>query len=310
MPSTPSSPPESFSGRIFPVGDPDPCGYRIDRHEGPAREIDAGIPPGWLAVLLCLSGAVEHLEGRRAQAVPGGWRWCPPVTAATARLRLTGPGPHRLVVIAWDPLWLVRRVGAQAAALKPFAAAACGVRAAGRVRRDAPEPLTAHHLHQADLLRQPSVPQSALPLWYEARALGWAATCLFAADDHLFCHRRQRADRERVDRCLAILRQEFSEPLVLESLARRVGVSPFHLSRTFARVTGETLQRHARRLRVEHAARLIRAGTHNVTEAAFAVGYSSLGHFASAFRQVFRTTPSRFARGEAGPPTLDPGRER
>lgn len=294
-PALPSPP-----GRLFPAGDPCGCGYVVHWHEGGEREIDAGIPVGWLSVLLCLAGAVEHIEGRRVQSVPGGWRWCPPVSKIPIRLSLSGPGPHRLVVLGWDPDWLVRRVGAHAAALKPFVAVACGARAAGRNRRDEPEPLTTHHLHQADLLRHPTVPQSALPVWFEARALGWAATCLFAADGELFCHRRQRVDRERVDRCLAILRQEFIEPLALDALARRVGVSPFHLSRTFARVTGETLQRHVRRLRVEHAARLIRAGTHNVTEAAFAVGYSSLGHFASAFRQVFRTTPSRFARVSPG----------
>ena len=45
---------------------------------------------------------------------------------------------------------------------------------------------------------------------------------------------------------------------------------------------------------MEKAATLLQAGSHNVTEAAFAVGYSSLGHFSKNFCEVMGCCPTLY----------------
>ena len=55
-----------------------------------------------------------------------------------------------------------------------------------------------------------------------------------------------------------------------------------------------TIPQFLRRVRMERAAELLRAGRHNVTEAAFAVGYSSLGHFSKSFCEVMGCCPTLY----------------
>ena len=45
---------------------------------------------------------------------------------------------------------------------------------------------------------------------------------------------------------------------------------------------------------MERAAELLKRGACNVTEAAFAVGYSSLGHFSTAFHETFGCCPGLY----------------
>jgi transcriptional regulator GlxA family with amidase domain len=173
-------------------------------------------------------------------------------------------------------------------------------------------PLTPELEHLAEGLRHPPPLQAARALWYESKALELAARFLFQAspDAELFCDRQKRVARERVERVVAILKADLTQPPDLEALGRQVGCSPFHLSRTFSAEMGATIPQYLRRLRLERAAELLRAGRHNVTEAAMAVGYSSLSHFSQAFHEHFGCCPGLYpapgpqlaqkARGKSG----------
>jgi AraC-like DNA-binding protein len=55
-----------------------------------------------------------------------------------------------------------------------------------------------------------------------------------------------------------------------------------------------TISRYLGNLRLERAAELLRSGRLNVTEAATAVGYSSLSHFSKAFAEMFGVSPCVF----------------
>ncbi len=145
-------------------------------------------------------------------------------------------------------------------------------------------------------LRQPPVRQGARPLWFEGKVLEVIAHHLFgpAADDELFCDRQKRVARERVQRVIAVLEANLAEAPDLESLARQVGCSPYHLSRTFSAETGLTIPQFLRQRRLERAGELLRSGRRNVTEAALEVGYSSLSHFSQAFREHFGCCPGLY----------------
>jgi AraC-like DNA-binding protein len=90
------------------------------------------------------------------------------------------------------------------------------------------------------------------------------------------------------------LARGIESPPSLSQLGREVGCSPFYLSRLFSEHTGMTISRYLRNLRLERAAELLRRGRVNVTEAAMAVGYSSLSHFSKAFAEMFGVCPSVF----------------
>ena len=133
-------------------------------------------------------------------------------------------------------------------------------------------------------------------LWYQAKALEVAAEFFFLApgDRELFCQRQQRLAAERVEKVIALLRKDLSDPPNLEEIGRLVGCSPFHLSRTFSAATGMTIPQYTRQLRMERAAELLRSGKFNVTEAALEVGYSSLSHFSQAFHETFGCCPGLY----------------
>jgi AraC-like DNA-binding protein len=151
-------------------------------------------------------------------------------------------------------------------------------------------------------LREPPVFLGGQGLWFQSKALELAAQVFFApepARPEFFCARQRRLARGRVEAVMLILRETLQEPPPLEELARRVGCSPFYLSRTFSQRTGCTIPQYLRRVRMEQAAELLLSGGYNVTEAAFAVGYSSLGHFSRSFCEEIGCCPALFPGARA-----------
>jgi len=90
------------------------------------------------------------------------------------------------------------------------------------------------------------------------------------------------------------LETSLDEPLDLEALARRAGYAKHHFHRVFRGVIGESVAAHVRRLRLERAARRLRAGASNVTDAAFDAGYDAAEAFTRAFAQHFGVAPSEY----------------
>lgn len=167
------------------------------------------------------------------------------------------------------------------------------------------KPLTIAHEQLAARLTAPPVSPSALPLWFQSKVLELVAEFLFAPAPEMFCERQKKLAHDRVERVKELLERHLENPPSLEELGRQVGVSQYYLSRTFSSETGMTIPQYLRRVRMERAATFLLAGTHNVTEAAFAVGYSSLGHFSKSFCEVVGCCPTLYptlyqARGLAG----------
>jgi AraC-like DNA-binding protein len=127
-------------------------------------------------------------------------------------------------------------------------------------------------------------PVACLTLWWRGRIFDFLAhTRPRARRGRPPAPHRHAHELERARRAEAGLRARLDQPLDLGALARHVGCSPSHLSRTFAATTGMTLAACLRHLRIEEAARLLRATHCSVTEAAYSVGYRSLSAFTRAF---------------------------
>jgi AraC family transcriptional regulator len=84
----------------------------------------------------------------------------------------------------------------------------------------------------------------------------------------------------------------------LSEIADACDASAFHLTRTFAGVTGVPLMRYVRRRRLTEAARLLAGGATDILTTALTCGYGSHEAFTRAFREEFGITPEELrARG-------------
>lgn len=89
------------------------------------------------------------------------------------------------------------------------------------------------------------------------------------------------------------LQDHFRSPLNLKEVADRCGVSREHFIRAFGRRYGEPPGEMLRRLRLEHAHRMLRATQMPVQEVALASGFADANSFCRAYRQRFGDTPGR-----------------
>lgn len=156
--------------------------------------------------------------------------------------------------------------------------------------------LGSDHRQMVMSLRRPPVFAAAHRMWYQAKALEVASALLYQApaDDDLFCNRQKRQSLDRVQRVIALLKENLLSPPSLEEIGRRVGCSHFYLSRVFSQEMGKPIFQYLRDLRMEKAAELLREGRLNVTQVALEVGYSSPSHFSTAFHEVYGCCPGLY----------------
>ncbi len=95
---------------------------------------------------------------------------------------------------------------------------------------------------------------------------------------------------------LAWLAEHFREPVRVAQLARMSGLSYRGWTSRFAATIGGGVGAHLARLRIDHARRLLAAGT-PVIDASLSAGYADLSHFYRQFRRSTGLPPARWARG-------------
>jgi len=102
------------------------------------------------------------------------------------------------------------------------------------------------------------------------------------------------------DEAAAILASEFSRPVKVDDIARRVATSPRQLQRVFAEVSGLGFRAYLRQVRMCHAAKLLAETDLPVKEVARQVGYRDPSQFSKAFKRAHGVTPSQSRAGAAG----------
>ncbi len=92
----------------------------------------------------------------------------------------------------------------------------------------------------------------------------------------------------------AYINQNLDKDLPLSSLAKRVGLSPFHFHRKFGAYFGESLHQHIKRLRLERAAYALINGSTPVRQIARDSGYKTVSAFSHAFSGFAGESPTRY----------------
>ena len=99
-------------------------------------------------------------------------------------------------------------------------------------------------------------------------------------------------------RALRFLRENFYERLTLSDVANRVGLSPDYLGKLFRLELRRSFREYLTGLRIEEAKRLLRDGSANLGDIAYACGFDDPSYFTRVFRKTIGITPSRYR--EAG----------
>jgi len=82
--------------------------------------------------------------------------------------------------------------------------------------------------------------------------------------------------------------------LNVKTIIKHFGISRTQFYRKMEEHTSVSLSQYIRSIRLENALELLNANELNLTEIAYAVGFSSLSHFSKTFKKVYGKTPSEW----------------
>lgn len=103
------------------------------------------------------------------------------------------------------------------------------------------------------------------------------------------------ADAAFLERVRTVIERSMDdEDFGVEAMALAVGQSRSSLHRHLSNITGESPSHLLRRMRLERGADLLRRRAGTVSEIAYAVGFKSVAHFSTSFRQHFDQTPTAY----------------
>jgi AraC family transcriptional regulator len=259
------------------------------------------------SVEICL-----NLEGEAEFSIAGKKQALPPASATfyfrgrqTLNAHRLPQQRHQFITIEISRDFLKRRIGESRAGLhpqiQPVLAGSRGKTVISETRK-----LTAEQQRMVPALRHSPVPLAGRRIWFESKVLELMSEFFFIpAEREFFCERQKRVTQERVQKAIELLSSNLAEPPDLMELGRRVGCSPFYLSRTFSQALGMTIPQYLRQMRMERAAELLRSGKFNVTETAMEVGYSSFSHFSQAFCQTMGCCPNIYPLLKRPPQATD-----
>ena len=100
--------------------------------------------------------------------------------------------------------------------------------------------------------------------------------------------------RTLYEEAVEIINREYSQPLELDDVARRLATSRRQLQRAFAEAGNTSFRTYVARVRMLRALDLLREGRLPVREVANTVGYRQPAQFAKTFRRHHGAPPSSF----------------
>jgi AraC-like DNA-binding protein len=110
---------------------------------------------------------------------------------------------------------------------------------------------------------------------------GNSLRALASRDDHF----------ARIARILKHIHSDYAKPLGAEELAKKAGMSVSAFHHNFKLVTGSSPLQYLKRIRLDHARRLMAHESYNAGTAARAVGYESSSQFSREFKRLFGMSP-------------------
>lgn len=101
-----------------------------------------------------------------------------------------------------------------------------------------------------------------------------------------------KSEAKKIKDAEKIISCNYLDPPSLDGLARATNLNTFKLKKGFKLIYGKPVFSYLRDKRLNKAHRLLEKGEKNITQAAYSVGYSSIGSFSNAFMDHFGYRPS------------------
>jgi len=106
---------------------------------------------------------------------------------------------------------------------------------------------------------------------------------------------KERSDINLTNKILDFLNENIYKNLTLDEICSNFMISKTYLLNIFKEVTGNSIMKHFSLLKIEEAKRLIREDTHNISEIAEMLGFSSVHYFSRLFKKITKMTPTEYA---------------
>lgn len=98
---------------------------------------------------------------------------------------------------------------------------------------------------------------------------------------------------------ISYLVNHHNQNIVLQDIAKHVGVSPFYLERVFKQETTETPRTYLEKVRIDKAANLLRSSKLSNLEICYEVGFHSPSNFYKVFRRLKKCSPAKYRKKES-----------
>jgi AraC family transcriptional regulator of adaptative response/methylated-DNA-[protein]-cysteine methyltransferase len=102
---------------------------------------------------------------------------------------------------------------------------------------------------------------------------------------------------DRIAQAIEYIRQHFKEQPALDTIAKEIGVSPFHFQRLFTEWAGVSPKQFLQYLNTDYAKRLLRNDQATLLDAAIDAGLSGTGRLHDLFVRIEGMTPGEYKNG-------------
>lgn len=110
--------------------------------------------------------------------------------------------------------------------------------------------------------------------------------------------RARHKELERLEPVFAYIEEHYREKLSVQKLADIAGLSRYHFSRLFKRVTDKTVVEYINLIRINKSESLLRNKAMNISEVAHATGFSDIFYFSRTFKKFKQLSPTQWRNFE------------
>lgn len=97
-----------------------------------------------------------------------------------------------------------------------------------------------------------------------------------------------------VEEAKAYFNEKLSSDISLYEVSRYCCTSAFHFARIFKKITSYTPHQYLLGIRLKHGEMMLKNGLAPISDISYSSGFSSVGYFATAFRQKYNMSPSEY----------------
>ena len=99
-----------------------------------------------------------------------------------------------------------------------------------------------------------------------------------------------------IEKSLQYIKENITEDLSLESIAKTMLLSPIHFHNTFKAAVGKTLHDYVEEQRLKKAVTLMLTTNYSLTQIAYECGFSSQSYFSYVFKRRMKKTPREYVK--------------